>query len=168
MSAGLDWVRGSFSPYGKQPLPTSHQDFRSGTCTCARLGIQSLLDGGFHLGFSLDSQNLVDDFAVSSNEETLGQRRNSAVSLAHGLFPEQYRVIHAHVSGEPRDLVFPGVIHGDPDNLQALRSILILKINQPRRLNLAGSTPGRPEVDQNGFTFEPGEADCFAIESFER
>ena len=60
-----------------------------------------------------------------------------------------------------------GVIHGNADDLKSLPGELILKLNEPRHLDFAGTAPGRPEVEQDGFATEVREAPGFAVERFE-
>jgi len=49
------------------------------------------------------------------------------------------------------------IVRRDTQNLKALCGILITQIDQPRGLDLAGSAPGGPEVDQKRLAFVIGE-----------
>jgi hypothetical protein len=65
--------------------------------------------------------------------------------------------------GEVGNLFVTGVVHGNADNLQALRSIFLLQVNQPRHFYLARAAPGGPEIQQYSLAAEPSQRRGFAI-----
>jgi hypothetical protein len=67
-----------------------------------------------------------------------------------------------------RLVVFVEIVGGDAQNLQPLRGVLIVEFLEPGNLNLAGSAPGGPEVDDNGLALEAGERNLLALKVFER
>ena len=61
----------------------------------------------------------------------------------------------------------PLTFHGDADYGEALRTILLVEVDQPRHLDLARLAPGRPKIQQHGLAFEVGELGGFPIQSLE-
>ncbi len=57
-----------------------------------------------------------------------------------------------------------GVIHGHAQNHQAILAVLLLQVDKPRHLDLAGRTPRGPEIQQHGFAPEVGKLHSSSIQ----
>jgi hypothetical protein len=56
---------------------------------------------------------------------------------------------------------------GDTEDLEALRSVLLPELLKPGHLELAGATPGSPEVDQDGTALVVAEGNLFTVDGRE-
>ena len=92
------------------------------------------------------------------NQEAFRQSGDAAVLVADRFFSDQDGIVHAHILGEFADVFLAGVIHGDADDLQSLRAVLFLQVDEPGHFDFAGAAPGRPEVEQHGLAAKVGEA----------
>ncbi len=88
------------------------------------------------------------DYALAIDEEGDGEAEDSAVLFA-GLGVAHYdRVIHFELLVEGGDGV-RGVVHGDADDLEALRAVLVLQVDEVRDFGATGFAPGGPEIEEN-------------------
>ncbi len=76
-------------------------------------------------------------------------------------------IIDSHILGELGDVFLAGIIHGDADDLQSLRSVLVLQFDEPRHFDFARTAPGGPEIQQHGLTAQVGQAHALAVERFQ-
>src|SRR5215471_1134548 len=142
---------------------------RDGICTCTRaFRFQRFLDRIFNVLPVPQSNDSVDDFSIAPDKEALRKRRNSAVGVTHGFFPQQDWIIHPHLFCEAGNLILAGVVHRDADHLQSLLTILFLELDKPGRFDLARAAPGGPEVHHNSLTAQRGKTHALAIERFQR
>jgi hypothetical protein len=94
------------------------------------------------------------DFAVAINEERGWKHADAAITLPYRFLTQQNRVIDPHILGKPGNIVRAGVVHGDAHNLQSLRAIFFLQLDKPWHLDLAGTAPGGPEVEQDSLAMQ--------------
>src|SRR5262249_40206942 len=108
-----------------------------------------------------------DDLAISVDEERCWQYVYAAVLISDGFLADKDRIIDAHFLHKLGDVFLAGVVHGNADNLQPLGSVLLLQFDKPGHLDLAGTAPGRPEVQQDRLSFVAAELNVLALEGFE-
>ena len=104
--------------------------------------------------------------ALAVDEEGDGQAKDSVVEFANLRVAHDDRIVDFEFTNEGRDGV-GGVVHGDADDLQALRAVLVLQLDEEGSFFAAGRAPGRPEVEQNYFSAIVGERERFAGELLE-
>jgi hypothetical protein len=103
------------------------------------------------------------DHAVFVNQEGGGQGVYATVKLGRGIVASEDAVVHLLV-GDVRLDDFPTFfIHGDAQDGEALVFKLLFKFYEPGDLYFAGTAPGGPEVEEDGFAFVFGEGDDFAV-----
>src|SRR5208337_5267795 len=106
---------------------------------------------------ALQAELAGDELAVAVHKERGRQDADSAVALANGLFAEQDGVVDTHLLRELGDVFSAGIVHGYADDLEALRAVFFLQLDEPRHLDFAGLAICRPEIEQNGLAAEVGE-----------
>jgi hypothetical protein len=111
---------------------------------------------GFALKSGADDATAVDEEGEGKSEHTSVASGEACVAYGCGVVELE---THDEAAGE-RWIV----IHGDADDLQALRSILALPCGEDGHFNLARRAPRSPEVEQHNFAAEGQEAEGLAIE----
>src|SRR6266567_874566 len=129
---------------------------------------EGLLNIVFNFRAANQAEHPVHDLAVAADVEGGRKIRNAAILVAHRFFPNQDRVVDAHFLCEAGDLLGTGVVHGYAQHLQPLRAIFFLQVHKPRHFYLAGLTPGRPEVKQDGLAAKIRQLNCLAVERRQR
>ena len=108
------------------------------------------------------------DSAFPVDHKRGGKGIHSAVESSHTIVTEQYTVIDLFFGQEWLHLIPAVLIHGDADYGKTLIFVLLFEGNEPRDLDLAGSAPSGPEVEQNYFALVVFEAHCLAFRIFQR
>ena len=129
---------------------------------CLRLR-QELLEqffDGLQISLALELRT---DFALSVDQKGQGQSHNSAIRLAQFFIAHGHRIIWLQFSigsADQRGVV----VHGDADDLQALRTVLPLPLGEARHFNLAGGTPCGPEVEQDNLPAQTAEVNLLPVQ----
>ena len=106
--------------------------------------------------------------AIPIDDIAGGQGIEPAVKLRHAVVAKQNPIIDLtfrHKRLNRRPAVF---VHGNAQHGEALRFVLLLKINKPRNLDAAGAAPGCPKVEQHHFAAIIGKFHGCAVLIFER
>src|SRR3974377_1949839 len=103
------------------------------------------------------------DAALTINDEIDGKSQHAAEALGQFVVAHSNRIVHVELPVELFD-GFGVVVHGDADNLKALRAVFLLHLYKVRNLGAARSTPGGPEVEQNDLSFVIGQRKLFAVD----
>ena len=88
------------------------------------------------------------DPAIPPDQECDWQSENSSVEFARLRIAHHNRVVHFEVLVEITHR-FRSVVHGNANDLKALVTVLILKLDETRNLLPAGIAPGCPEVQKD-------------------
>jgi len=96
------------------------------------------------------------DLALAVDQEGDGEAEDSAVLLADFCVAHDDRVIHFELLGEGGDGV-GGVVHGDADDLESLRGVFVLQVDEVWDLGAARFAPGGPEIEEDDFAAVVGE-----------
>src|SRR5215467_11433875 len=104
------------------------------------------------------------ELAVPTDKERRWQHADAAVTLPYRFFSQQYGIVDIHRFYKLRDVFGRRVILGDAHNLQPLRPVLFLQLDEPRHLDLARSAPCGPEVKQHRLAAEIGKRGVLAVD----
>src|SRR5690242_8494974 len=86
-------------------------------------------------------------FSLSIDEKRSGQRFHAAVKLANRIVAQQDAIIHlvsGHIGLDRVPAVF---VHGNADDGEPPRFILLLEFDEPGNFESAGAAPGSPKVE---------------------
>ena len=86
--------------------------------------------------------------SLAVDQESNRQAEDSSVSSADIRSSHDDGVVHMELLIESADWI-GAVIHRDADDLQTLAPVLLLQIDEVRRLFAAGDAPGGPEIQQD-------------------
>ncbi len=123
------------------------------------LGIHLLGNGAIESGSSFS------DLPFLINEKS-SRNCGDSVILHHLLRGNDDGVGDVHGLDEVADDLRISFIDTYSDQLKPTFSIGLIELNEVGDGFAAGSTPGRPEVEENDFPFEPGESDLLIIKGF--
>ena len=91
--------------------------------------------------------------ALPVNDKSCGQRFHTAI-LIRQRFVANHNRIGNLVLRKVRPNHLPTlIVHGHTQRRKSAGFVLLLEFVEPRNLNLAGSTPGCPKIEQHHFTF---------------
>src|SRR5579863_747343 len=134
------------------------------------LGLRSALHGEQQFDFVLEhgvglrARMLGVDAAVAADEECGGQADDAAIEQVNLLAAvHRHGVIHLEFVIE----LFHGfrtIVERDADHRETLVAILVLELDEPRNLHLAGTAPRRPEVEQDDLAAVVRQPESLAVE----
>src|SRR5439155_19440570 len=133
-------------------------------------------DGLGELFVADQALNLFHDFSVAGNEEARGVAEKTAELVGDLVVADDDGVVHGQFQavdveaflGQKRiDGGFAFFIHGDAQNGETLRFVLLLHFDEPGNFDVAGIAPGGPEIDQDNFSFVLGKRGISTVEIFE-
>lgn len=102
--------------------------------------------------------------AVAVDEEGDGETEDATVEVAELRVPEGDRVVDVQSLIEAADET--GIIvHGDPNDLEAVAPILILPGDELGYFKLTGSAPGCPEVEQDDLAAVGAQIERLVVEA---
>src|SRR5438270_715678 len=103
------------------------------------------------------------DSAAPVNEKCHRERIETTVCLSQLFVANHDRVIHPLLVQIRADR-FPAIlVHRDAQYSQARVAEPLLKVREPRNLNLARPAPGRPKVEYDDFPSEVGQIDLNSV-----
>ncbi len=120
--------------------------------------------------FALADQSLMHgrDAARAVDDEGGGQRIDAAIKKLRLVVPDHYRVVDL----PSFDVRFDGspavVVERDSQDDEIAILKRLLKIDEPRNFDLAGSAPRGPEIQQNHFAVKVGQLDGFPGDVLQR
>jgi len=89
------------------------------------------------------------DPTLPVNKERRRQRIDSSVKPRHLVCAYRNAVVHLMLLNERLNHLQTAVIHGNPEHGETAVLIFLLKLDEPRNLDLAGTAPSGPEVKQS-------------------
>src|SRR5216684_4833392 len=138
--------------------------------------LQLRLDGFGDVVETGEALELLDDFAVATDEEAGGISEKAAELVGDFVAAEDDGIVHrkllavdgeALLSEEGHHRALAVFVHGDAQNGEAFRGVLLLHFDEPGNLDVAGFAPGGPEIDEDDGALVLCECDIVAVEVLE-
>lgn len=126
--------------------------------------IEERAERAFHLvwiGFTLEDCR---DFSAAINEEVDGKAKNLAVGTSEAKVAHQDGVVYIALGDEGASYLRV-IVEGDGEDLQTLRAVVVLPVDEAGHLHLAGCAPRSPKGEQDNFAAECGEIDAASVEA---
>jgi len=107
------------------------------------------------------------DLSVAVDHKSDGQTEDSAVSIREFGIAQRDWIIHFELLLKLANGRL-AVVHGNAEDLQTLRGVLVLQLNEVGNFLLAGFAPGGPEIQHDDFAAVVRQAEVAAGEIGER
>src|ERR1700674_1519449 len=159
---------GQRSSSSRELLPTTHQSLP--------ILLELRFDGMDKFFVANQTLNFFHDLAIAGDEETGGIAEKTAELVGDVVAADDDGIIHGEflavdvetfLGEEGSDGALAFFVHGDAENGEAFRFVLLLHLNEPGNFDVAGLAPGGPEIDEDDFAFVLGKGGAFAVQIFE-
>ena len=103
------------------------------------------------------------DLAIAVDQEGGRQRIHPAVQLGDRIVSLQDPIIDGQLGDERLHGRPPFFVHRDADDGETLVFVLALEVDEPGNLDLAGTAPGGPKIEQDDFSRVIGQVYDIAV-----